>query len=69
MKDHGRIDFPFEGLEPPQPPPDLKRKALASAFQALEEEEGDVWACLWNARPLRLAWIAATLLLLLLDLL
>ncbi|MCB1037318.1 MAG: hypothetical protein KDD47_26040, partial [Acidobacteria bacterium] len=65
MRDRARLEPPFKGLEPPSPPPDLRRKALASAYQAMEEMKDDVWTRLWNARPLRLAWLCATALLLL----
>ncbi|HQR66777.1 MAG TPA: hypothetical protein PLB02_05235, partial [Thermoanaerobaculia bacterium] len=52
---------PFSGLEASGPPPDLREKVLAVAREALAEEAGrDVWTRIWESRPLRVAWAAAS---------
>jgi len=57
-------DLPFSGLEPPAPPAALRGQVLKSTRDALAREVGrDVWTRIWESRPLRLAWAAATLLL------
>jgi hypothetical protein len=57
-------DFPFSGLEPPAPPPALRERVLLRAHSVLARDAAtDVWTRLWESRPLRLAWSAATLLL------
>jgi hypothetical protein len=51
-------------LEPPQPPPDLRSKALAAARARMSAEPiPDIWSRVWNHRGLRLAWAAAVVLL------
>ena len=55
----------MEGLEPPQPPPELRSKTLAAARERMEAKSlPDVWSRVWNHRRLRLAWAAAAVLLL-----
>jgi len=55
----------MEGLEPPQPPPELRSKTLAAARERLAGEAApDVWSRIWNHRKFRLAWAAAVVVLL-----
>lgn len=55
----------MEGLEPPQPPPELRSKALAAARGKLTGEAApDVWSRIWIHRGLRLAWAATVVVLL-----
>jgi hypothetical protein len=55
---------PFSGLEPPAPPTALRGRVLANARKALALEGArDAWTRIWESRPLRLAWVAVTLLL------
>jgi hypothetical protein len=57
-------EAPFSGLEPPLLPPALRARILKSARETLEREAArDIWTRVWESRPLRLAWVAATLLL------
>jgi hypothetical protein len=52
-------------LEPPQPPPDLRSKALAAARARMSAEPTpDIWSRIWNHRGLRLSWVTAVVLLL-----
>lgn len=54
----------MEGLEPPQPPPELRSKALAAARARMSAESTpDIWSRIWNHRGLRLAWAATIVLL------
>jgi hypothetical protein len=54
----------MEGLEPPQPPSELRSRTLAAARQRMKAEEAqDVWSRLWNHRGLRLAWAVAVVVL------
>jgi hypothetical protein len=54
----------MERLEPPQPPPDLRSKALAAARARMcAEPTPEIWSRIWNHRGLRLAWVAAVVLL------
>jgi hypothetical protein len=54
----------MESLEPPQPPPDLRSKALAAARARMSAEPNpDIWSRIWNHRGLRLAWAATVVLL------
>jgi hypothetical protein len=47
----------LERLEPPQPPAELRNRALGAAIEALQREPvPDVWERLWHSRWLRLAW-------------
>jgi hypothetical protein len=50
------------GLEPPQPPPELRARVLAAARNA--EAAPDFWMRLWNHGGLRMAWAASVVLLL-----
>ena len=52
----------MDGLEPPQPPPELRARALAAAWNA--KRTPDVWSRLWNHGGLRVAWAASVVLLL-----
>ena len=55
----------FPGLRPPAPPPELRRKVLRTAAEALAAEPTrDIWTRVWESRPLRLAWAASVLILL-----
>jgi hypothetical protein len=55
----------LEGLEPPQPPPELRSKTLSAARQRMAGEAApDVWSRIWNHRALRLAWAATVVVLL-----
>lgn len=54
----------MDGLEPPQPPPELRSKALAAARARMSAEPvPDIWSRVWNHRGLRLAWTATVVLL------
>ena len=54
----------MDGLEPPQPPPDLRSKTLAAARARMAAGSNpDIWSRIWNHRGLRLAWAAAVVLL------
>ena len=58
------IERLLESLEPPQPPPDLRSKALAAARARMSAEPvPDIWSRIWNHRGLRLAWTATVVLL------
>jgi hypothetical protein len=55
----------MEGLEPPQPPPELRSKAIAAARRQIEAAEArDVWSRIWSSQGLRLAWAASVVVLL-----
>jgi hypothetical protein len=55
----------MEGLEPPQPPPELRSRALAAArTRPAGEAAPDVWSSVWRHKGLRLAWAATVVLLL-----
>jgi len=58
------IDRLIEGLEPPQPPTDLRSRVLAAARQHTETESPDLWIRIWNLSGVRLAWAGAAALLL-----
>ena len=54
-----------EGLEPPQPPPELRAKTLAAARSRMDAETApDLWSKIWNHRGIRLAWAASVVVLL-----
>jgi len=58
------VDRLIRGLELPQPPPDLRSKALAAARARVSAESiPDLWSRVWNHRGLRLTWAAAVVLL------
>ena len=52
----------LNGLQPPQPPPELRARVLAAAREA--ETAPNVWSRLWNHSGLRLAWATSVLVLL-----
>lgn len=55
----------LDGLDPPQPPPELRSRVLAAARQRTDSESvPDLWSRLWNHSGLRLAWAASVVLLL-----
>ena len=55
----------MDGLEPPQPPPELRSKTLAAARERLAGEAvPNPWSRIWNHRGLRLAWAATVVVLL-----
>jgi hypothetical protein len=55
----------LDGLQPPQPPPELRLKAIAAARQRMGSETApDRWSRVWSNRGLRLAWAASVVLLL-----
>ena len=64
MKPDDRIDreSPLLGLAPPAPPPELRKRVLATAASA-RLEPPDLWARIWASRGLRLGWASAVLLL------
>jgi len=49
-------------LTPPAPPPELRGRVLAAARAAASGagRAPDLWDRLWTSRPVRLAWVAAT---------
>lgn len=54
-----RFDVPYDGLRPPDPPDELRRKTLPVARAALANgRRPDVWTQLWQSRAVRLAWAA-----------
>ena len=58
------VDRLMEGLEPLQPPPDLRSTVLdAARARIVAEPVADVWSMIWNNRGIRLAWAAAVVLL------
>ena len=59
------IDRLVRGLEPPQPPTDLRTKVLAAARRSMvDQPTRDIWSAVWNSRGVRAAWAAAVMLLL-----
>ena len=52
---------PFSGtLAPPQAPPELRQRVIAAARAAADRaDEPDLWARIWESRPVRLAWAAS----------
>jgi len=55
----------LEGLEPPQPPADLRPRALAAARRRMAETPvSDLWSSIWHHSGLRFAWAATVVLLL-----
>lgn len=60
MPERGRSSLPLErldGLRPPDPPAELRGQVVAAAAAALASGAGaDIWTRLWTSRPLRLAW-------------
>ena len=61
----GRLDRLFAGLRPAAPPAPLRQRVLRASRAALREmPRPDAWTLLWESRPLRLAWGAATIALL-----
>lgn len=59
------VERMIEGLEPPQPPPGLRAKALAAARGRIAAGAApDVWSRIWSHRGLRIAWAASVVLLL-----
>jgi hypothetical protein len=52
----------FPGLKVPGPPEDLRQQVLSRARQAAESgPRRELWARLWESRPVRLAWGASVL--------
>ena len=50
----------FEGLAPPDPSPELRKRALAAAREALGRAENpDIWTRIWGSRLAHLAWAAS----------
>jgi hypothetical protein len=59
------VDRLMEGLEPPQPPPELRSRTLAAAREQLAADAApDAWSRIWNHRGMRLAWAATVAVLL-----
>ena len=60
MKDR-EVDRLLAGLEPANPPPGTRDRALAAARAARVHgaKPDDLWARVWRSRPARLAWAAA----------
>lgn len=64
-KKRGEIENRFHGLAPPELPAGLKERTLTAACVVLDRPGSrDWWSELWWSRPLRYAWGAAVLLLL-----
>ncbi len=53
----------LRGLEPPQPPSGLRRRALTAA-QLRREIPSDPWFRLWSSPTWRIVWVASVLILL-----
>jgi hypothetical protein len=50
---------PLGGLQPPEPPRELRGRVLDGARTAyLSESRPDLWSRIWSSRGLRLAWAA-----------
>jgi hypothetical protein len=55
----------FEGLEPPQPPPELRERVIQDAQEhSAVAPLPDAWTRIWESSWLRLAWAASVFLLL-----
>ena len=55
-----RSDPFVEGLAPPNPSAELRRRTLAAAREALGQVENpDIWTRVWNSRSAHLAWAAS----------
>ncbi len=66
MNDKETLACLLGGLVPPEPPGELHGEVMQAAVAALAREAPrDLWTRLWESRPLRLAWAAVVLLLLL----
>ncbi len=66
MNDKETLARLLGGLVPPEPPGELHGDVMRAATAALAREAPrDLWTRLWESRPLRLAWAAGVLLLLL----
>ncbi len=61
------VDRLLAGLVPAPPPTETRHRALAAARAAkvLGTEPEDAWSRLWRSRPVRLAWAATVVALLL----
>ena len=47
-------------LEPPEAPPELRRRVIAAARAAADRADApDRWARIWESRPARLVWAAS----------
>jgi hypothetical protein len=58
MKQH--VDPLPRDVQPPGPPPELRERVLTAARAAAATDQGaGLWHRLWTSRPLRLAWAAA----------
>ena len=54
-----RGNYLADGLQPPAPPAELRRRALNEARAAMNSDRAaDPWLRLWTSRPLRVAWAA-----------
>jgi len=55
----------FEGMRPPQPPPELRERVLREAqMHSTVVPLSDAWTRIWDNSWLRLAWAASVLVLL-----
>jgi hypothetical protein len=46
-----------DGLQPPAPPAELRRRVFAAARAAMTRDRAaDPWLRLWTSRPLRVVW-------------
>ena len=65
LDDDHMADHLFDGLVPPQPPPELRERVVreAQGYSAVGPRP-DTWTRIWENHWLRLAWAASVLLLL-----
>jgi len=65
LDDDHMADRLFEGLGPPQPPPELRERVLREAQgHSVIVPRPDAWTRIWENSWLRLAWAVSVLLLL-----
>lgn len=61
MNDEERVERLLAGLVPPGPPAELEARVLQAAREAVARAQSrDDWTRVWESRPWRLAWAAAT---------
>jgi len=70
MMNNDQLPAFLNGLEPPEPPPELRRRVLMSTEQALARMPiRDLWTRIWGNPFLRLAWVGCVIALLVCHLL
>lgn len=66
MKHPDELDRVLRGLVPAPPPPEVRERVLTAARAARTSGPlgRDLWSRIWESRPLRLAWAATVVVLL-----